>query len=77
MARVLVPVLDKQQDLSGCRCHPNHRYRDSLEGADDPASDPAAVKAAGLRNNLLAVDGNRRGHHRDRASDRLEARCGF
>lgn len=28
---------------------PPHRSRDSLEGADDPASDPAAIEAAGCR----------------------------
>jgi hypothetical protein len=41
-----------------------------LDGADDPAGYRAAVEAAGLRGDLLAVYGaavNLRGHHRDRA----------
>ena len=57
---------------------PPDRPRNALERADDPTGDPAAVEAAGLCNDLLAVDGaafNQRGHHRDR-SDRLETRGG-
>jgi hypothetical protein len=55
---------------------PAHRAPGPLEWTNDPAGDPAPVEAAGLRNNLLALHGaavNERGHHGDRASDRLEA----
>src|SRR5271166_643454 len=56
---------------------PPNGPRDSLDGAGDPAGYPAAIEAAGLRDDLLAVDGaavDVRGHHRNCAGDRPGSR---
>ena len=69
---------DALQDSSGSRYQPIDPGT-PLKGPTTQLVDPAAIEAAGLRGDLLPVDGaavNSRGHHGDRASDRPEARGG-